>query len=81
MHGLQIFISFLQTANVVLTCTQILALFPAGLTDLQTLRALNKAAKVKTAKKPAQPKTPVKGATAVAKRRQSTQRLQGQLPP
>ncbi|KAG1713294.1 hypothetical protein DVH05_001014 [Phytophthora capsici] len=42
---------------------RILALFTPGLTDLQTLRALNKAAKVKTPKKPTQPKTPVKGTT------------------
>ncbi|KAE9336279.1 hypothetical protein PF008_g13100 [Phytophthora fragariae] len=48
---------------------RILALFTPGLTDLQTLRALNKAAKVKTAKKPAQPKTPVKGAATVAKKK------------
>ncbi|KAJ8524308.1 hypothetical protein ON010_g16810 [Phytophthora cinnamomi] len=48
---------------------RILALFTPGLTDLQTLRALNKAAKVKTTKKPAQPKTPVKGTTAVAKKK------------
>ncbi|KUF95710.1 Glutathionyl-hydroquinone reductase YqjG [Phytophthora nicotianae] len=48
---------------------RVLALFTPGLTDLQTLRALNKAAKVKTSKKPAQPKTPVKGATAAAKKK------------
>ncbi|GMF11958.1 unnamed protein product [Phytophthora lilii] len=35
----------------------------------RTLRALNKAAKVKAPKKPAQPKTPVKGATAAAKKK------------
>ncbi|KAF1785005.1 Hpc2-related domain [Phytophthora cactorum] len=48
---------------------RILALFTPGLTDLQTLRALNKAAKVKTSKKPAQPKLPVKGSTAAAKKK------------
>ncbi|ETP40759.1 hypothetical protein F442_11953 [Phytophthora nicotianae P10297] len=48
---------------------RVLALFTPGLTDLQTLRALNKAAKVKTSKKPAQPKTPVKGATAATKKK------------
>ena len=36
-----------------------------GLTDLQTLRALNKAAKAKTPKKPA----PVKGAVTAAKKK------------
>ncbi|KAI9912968.1 hypothetical protein PsorP6_006362 [Peronosclerospora sorghi] len=41
---------------------RILALFPPGLTDLQTLRALNKAAKAKTPKKPAQPKPSTKAA-------------------
>ncbi|KAF4035553.1 HPC2 and ubinuclein domain-containing protein [Phytophthora infestans] len=48
---------------------RILALFTPGLTDLQTLRALNKAAKAKTSKKPAQLKTPVKNATAAAKKK------------
>ncbi|CAH0474184.1 unnamed protein product [Peronospora belbahrii] len=47
---------------------RVLALFTPGLTDLQTLRALNKAAKVKTPKRPAQPKAPVKGATVTAKK-------------
>ena len=48
---------------------QVLALFPSGLTDLQTLRALNKAAKAKVPKKPAQPKTLVKGDVATTKKK------------
>lgn len=48
---------------------RVLGFFPPGLTDVQTLRALNKAAKTKTAKKAAQPKTPVKGTAATARRK------------
>ncbi|KAL4171554.1 hypothetical protein KRP22_009646 [Phytophthora ramorum] len=61
---------------------RILALFPSGLTDLQTLRALNKAAKVKTPKKPAQPKpkTPVKGAAAAAKKKTAEPTVGGAAP-
>ncbi|POM73949.1 Hypothetical protein PHPALM_9148, partial [Phytophthora palmivora] len=59
---------------------RILALFTPGLTDLQTLRALNKAAKAKTPKKPAQPKTPVKGATAVAKKKTTEPTTAGAAP-
>ncbi|KAL3670373.1 hypothetical protein V7S43_004682 [Phytophthora oleae] len=59
---------------------RILALFTPGLTDLQTLRALNKAAKVKTPKKPTQPKTPVKGATAAAKKKSTEPTAAGTAP-
>uniref|UniRef100_A0AAV1TKU2 Hpc2-related domain-containing protein n=1 Tax=Peronospora matthiolae TaxID=2874970 RepID=A0AAV1TKU2_9STRA len=52
---------------------RVLALFPSGLTDLQTLRALNKAAKAKVPKKPAQPKTLVKGAVATTKKKSAEQ--------
>ncbi|CAI5741502.1 unnamed protein product [Hyaloperonospora brassicae] len=48
---------------------RVLALFPSGLTDLQTLRALNKAAKAKVPKKPAQPKTLAKGTVPTAKKK------------
>ncbi|CAH0486669.1 unnamed protein product [Peronospora farinosa] len=44
---------------------RVVALFTPGLTDLQTLRALNKAAKAKTPKKPAI----VKGAATAAKKK------------
>ncbi|CAI5734750.1 unnamed protein product [Peronospora destructor] len=44
---------------------RVVALFMPGLTDLQTLRALNKAAKAKTPKKPAS----VKGAATAAKKK------------
>ncbi|KAG7388002.1 hypothetical protein PHYPSEUDO_013254 [Phytophthora pseudosyringae] len=59
---------------------RILALFTPGLTDLQTLRALNKAAKVKTPKKPAQPKTPVKCVTTAAKKKATEPTTAGTVP-
>ncbi|RLN55883.1 hypothetical protein BBJ29_003894 [Phytophthora kernoviae] len=48
---------------------RVLGLFPPGLTDLQSLRALNKAAKTKAPKKAAQPKMPVKSAATAARRK------------
>ncbi|KAG7394297.1 hypothetical protein PHYBOEH_005386 [Phytophthora boehmeriae] len=48
---------------------RVLGLFPPGLTDLQSLRALNKAAKTKAPKKTTQPKTPAKNAATAARRK------------